>query len=36
MYCYYVQQNTKWQAKDGQLITMTDNIDYDIEGMCHC
>jgi len=29
-----LQENGKWQEKDGKLIAMTDTVDYDIEGMC--
>jgi len=29
----FLQENVKWQEKDGKLIAMTDNVDYDIEGM---
>jgi len=28
-----LQKNAKWQEVDGKLIAMTDNVDYDIEGM---
>jgi len=29
----FLQENGKWQEKDGKLIAMTDGVDYDIEGL---
>ena len=29
----FLQENRKWQEKDGKLIAMTDSVDYDIEGL---
>jgi len=33
-----LQENLKWREKVGKLLTVTDNIDYDIEGLllCYC